>query len=48
MDEVTTRLANVPQTGWNTYYANEPLGDWYQQAFVESKNLPKWNQDAAE
>ena len=48
MDEISTRMANVPTGGWNTFYAHEPLGDWYQQAFVESKNLPKWNQDVAE
>nr|YP_009646241.1 cell division protein [Chloropicon mariensis]QBX97826.1 cell division protein [Chloropicon mariensis]UQK95261.1 cell division protein [Chloropicon mariensis] len=48
MDEISTRMANIPTGGWNTFYAHEPLGDWYQQAFVESKNLPKWNQDVAE
>ena len=47
-DEISTRMANVPTTGWNTFYAQEPLGDWYQQAFVESKNLPKWDQDVAD
>ena len=48
MDEITNRMANVPTGGWNTFYAHEPLGDWYQQAFVESKNLPKWDQDVAD
>ena len=48
MDEISTRMANIPTGGWNTFYAHEPLGDWYQQAFVESKNLPKWDQDVAE
>ena len=48
MDEITNRMANVPTGGWNTFYAHEPLGDWYQQAFVESKNLPKWGQDVAD
>ena len=47
-DEISTRMANIPTTGWNTFYAQEPLGDWYQQAFVESKNLPRWDQDVAE
>ena len=47
-DEISNRMANIPTTGWNTYYAHEPLGDWYQQAFVESKNLPKWDQEVAD
>ncbi len=47
-DEISTRMANIPTGGWNTYYAHEPLGDWYQQAFVESKNLPKWDQEVAD
>ena len=42
IEEIATQLSSRPKKGWNNYYAQEPLGDWYQQAFVDNKSLPRW------
>ena len=40
INQITSHMANLPKNSWLPYYAHEPLGNWYQQAFVDSKNLP--------
>ena len=45
-EELSNSMANLPETSWNPIYSHEPLGDWYQQAFVEGKNLPIFTNDA--